>query len=281
MDARLPALSLGPVDLVVADLARSAPYYRDAIGLQLLSETDGRAELGVADAPLVRLVEEPGAAPARGEAGLFHLALLVPERADLARWARHAAAARVPLEGASDHVVSEAVYLRDPDGHGIEIYADRPRGVWEGRVDQLMTTLALDVPDLLALADAAGPYDGLPAGTTMGHVHLQVADVPATIAWYRDVLGLDLVATYGPQAAFLSAGGYHHHIGANTWRSAGAAPAGSGTARLARAELRIPAAVLDATLVRIDAAGGAVVREDGAALVRDPSGVPLALVAAA
>lgn len=279
MDDRLPDLALGPVDLVVADLERAASFYCDVVGLRVLAAGPARAELGV-DAPLVRLVEEPDARPAGGEAGLFHLALLLPGRADLARWAQHAAGGRVPLEGASDHVVSEAVYLRDPDGHAIEIYADRPRGIWEGRVDRLMATLPLDLPDLLRLADPAEPFGGLPAGTAMGHVHLQVADVPATIAWYRDVLGLDLVATYGPQAAFLSAGGYHHHIGANTWRSAGAAPAGPGTARLARAELGVPAERLGAVVDRVRAAGGETAEADGAVLVRDPSGVPLALTAA-
>jgi len=152
MDDRVTDLHLGPVDLVVADRARSTAYYRDLIGLRVLAEDADAATLGV-DTPLVRLVEEPGARPAGGEAGLFHLALLVPDRADLARWTQHAADGRVPLEGASDHVVSEALYLRDPDGHGIEVYADRDRAIWDGRVQELMTTLPLDLPDLLALAD--------------------------------------------------------------------------------------------------------------------------------
>lgn len=278
MGDRLTDLRPGPVDLVVADRDRSTAYYRDLIGLRVLAEGADATTLGV-DAPLVRLVAEPGARPAGGEAGLFHFALLVPDRTDLARWTQYAADERVPLEGASDHVVSEALYLRDPDGHGIEIYADRDRAIWDGRVQELMTTLPLDLPDLLALADPADPYPGLPAGTRMGHIHLQVADVPAAVAWYRDVVGLDLVATYGPQAAFLSAGGYHHHVGANTWRSAGAAAAGPGTARLARAELGVPAAELGALVDRLRAAGSEAAERDGAVLVRDPSGIPLALVA--
>lgn len=278
MGDRLTDLRPGPVDLVVADRDRSTAYYRDLIGLRVLAEGADATTLGV-DAPLVRLVAEPGARPAGGEAGLFHFALLVPDRTDLARWTQYAADERVPLEGASDHVVSEALYLRDPDGHGIEIYADRDRAIWDGRVQELMTTLPLDLPDLLALADPADPYPGLPAGTRMGHIHLQVADVPAAVAWYRDVVGLDLVATYGPQAAFLSAGGYHHHVGANTWRSAGAAAAGPGTARLAQAELGVPAAELGALVDRLRAAGSEAAERDGAVLVRDPSGIPLALVA--
>jgi catechol 2,3-dioxygenase len=278
MDDHPTRVDLGPVDLVVADRARSTAYYRDAIGLRVLAEEEAAVTLG-ADAPLVRLVEEPDARPAADEAGLFHLALLVPDRADLARWTQHAADERVPLEGASDHVVSEALYLRDPDGHGIEIYADRDRAIWDGRVQDLMTTLPLDLPDLLALVDPAAPFDGLPAATRMGHIHLQVSDLPASVAWYRDVLGLDLVATYGPQAAFLSSGGYHHHVGANTWRSAGAAPAGPGTARLLRAAIGIPESQLGAVVDRVRRAGGAMDSEDDAILVRDPSGIPLALVA--
>jgi catechol 2,3-dioxygenase len=162
----------------------------------------------------------------------------------------------VPLTGASDHVVSEALYLRDPDDHGIEIYADRPREQWEGRVSERMTTLPLDVDDLLGEDD--GAFGGLPAGTVMGHVHLCVRAIPETVAFYRDELGFDLVAAVGDQAAFLSAGGYHHHVGANTWESAGAEPAPPGTARLLRATIVVPG-------------------DGGEREVRDPSGNTLVL----
>ena len=142
-------------------------------------------------------------------------------------------ATRIPLQGLSDHFVSEAIYLGDPDGHGIEIYADRPRERWEGSVAQRMTTLPLDVDDLFRELDdpATEPFDGLPAGTVMGHVHLRVAAIPETVAFYRDLLGFGLMAQLGNQAAFLSAGGYHHHLGANTWESAGAPPAARGNRR--------------------------------------------------
>ena len=221
--------SVGAVHLTVADLARSLTYYTEAIGLDLLGLGEGEASLGSGDTELLRLVEEPGARPADGYAGLFHFALLVPERRHLAGWLQHAIRDRVQLTGASDHFVSEALYLRDPDHHGIEIYADRPRRLWEGQVDRI-GTWPLDVDDLLATNTE--PAAALPAGTRMGHVHLRVADVEESIRFYRDVVGFDLMAQLGDQAAFLSAGGYHHRLGANTWESRGAQPAPTGTARL-------------------------------------------------
>jgi catechol 2,3-dioxygenase len=229
-----PRTSLGPVRLTVSDLERSVGYYRTAIGLEPLEQSAGRASLGAGGRELLGLVEEPGARSGAGYTGLYHFALLVPERPDLARWLAHAARDRVALVGLSDHFVSEALYLSDPDGHGIEIYWDRPRAHWEGQVAARLTTLPLDVQGLLAeLADPESePFDGLPAGTVMGHVHLKVAAVAETIAFYRDLLGFGLMAQLGSQAAFLGAGGYHHHIGANIWESAGAPPPPEGTAAL-------------------------------------------------
>jgi len=274
----LPAETrMGPVELTVADLDRSLDYYGEQIGLQVLGQEDGQASLGgQGGSELLKLVEEAGARPADGYAGLYHFALLVPERRDLARWLAHAARDRVQLTGLSDHYVSEAIYLRDPDHHGIEIYADRPREVWEGEVMQRMTSAPLDVESLLGeLEDPSSePFDGLPAGTTMGHVHLRVSDVPETIRFYRDVLGFDLTAALGPQAAFLSAGGYHHHIGANTWESAGAPPAPDGTATLRRATILIPDdAVREQVLERV----GDVEDSPEGPIVRDPSGNRLLL----
>jgi catechol 2,3-dioxygenase len=217
------------------------------------------------------LVEERGARPAPGHTGLFHFALLLPDRTDLARWLAHAARDRVELVGLSDHVVSEALYLSDPDGHGIEIYRDRPRAGWEGKVGEQMTTIPLDVEDLLGELDDPGrePFDGLPDGTVMGHVHLKVASIPETIAFYRDVVGFGLSAQLGAQAAFLAAGGYHHHVGANTWQSAGAPPPPAGSAALRHATIVLPdAAERDRVLARIEASGRPV--DD--ATVRDPSG---------
>jgi catechol 2,3-dioxygenase len=260
------ATHVGAVHLTVSDLARSLDYYRGSIGLQVLADGDGEASLGAGGTELLHLVEEPGARPADGYTGLFHFALLVPARADLAAWLRRAARDGVQLTGASDHYVSEALYLRDPDHHGIEIYADRPRQVWAEHPERI-GTWPLDVDDLLATSEAATIE--LPAGTTMGHVHLRVADVEAAVGFYRDRVGFDLIAQLGQEAAFLSAGGYHHHLGANTWESRGAPPAPSGTASLRRFTIVVPD----------DAEHGRVLeRLDGA--LRDPSGNAFDLVAA-
>ncbi len=274
-----PATRVGAVHLTVADLDRSVDYYRRTIGLDVLDNGGGRASLGAGGRELVGLVEEPGARPARGYTGLFHLALRVPERADLARWLAHAARDRVPLTGMSDHFVSEAVYLQDPDDHGIEIYRDRPREVWDGRVGE-MTTEPLDVEDLLGqLADpATEPFDGLPPRTDMGHVHLRVADIPAAVGFYRDVLGMELMTTYGPHAAFLAAGGYHHHIGANVWQSLGAPAPPAGVATLRHATVILPAAAeRDRVAGRIADAGQEPQATPDGLLVHDPSGNPLLL----
>src|SRR4051794_14061656 len=276
----LPAETrMGAVHLTVGDLDRSLAYYTRAIGLEVLDHTGDTAVLGAGSTVLVVLVEEPGAAPADRHTGLYHFALLVPERADLARFLAHAARERVPLVGLSDHYVSEAVYLRDPDRHGIEVYADRPRDLWEADVARRMTTMALDVDSLLSELDdpETEPFDGLPAGTVMGHVHLKVAQIPEAVAFYRDVLGFDLMAEYGTQAAFLAPGGYHHHVGANTWESAGAPPPPPGSAALRRATILLPGATeRDAALARV--AQEPEETPDGP-LVRDPSGNALVLAA--
>ena len=269
----LPAqTAMGPVHLTVADRARSLEYYGSAIGLETLAREDGTASLGAGGRELLVLVEEPGARPAPGHTGLYHFALLVPERVDLARWLAHAAREGIPLVGLSDHFVSEALYLSDPDGHGIEIYADRPREVWEGRVFERMTTLPLDVDDLLGtLGDPqSASFDGLAPGTVMGHVHFKVRAVEETVAFYGDLLGFELMAQLGRQAAFFGAGGSHHHVGANTWESAGAPPPPPGTAALRHATVVLPDRdALDTIAAR---AGGTE--------VRDPSGNLLVLEAA-
>src|SRR5947209_1830032 len=201
--AELPAgTRMGAVHLTVADLDRSLAYYEQAIGLRTHAREGGRATLGAGGEDLLVLREEPGARPADGYSGLFHFALLVPERADLARWLAHAARDRVPMSGMSDHWVSEALYLRDPDHHGIEIYADRPRELWEGQVGERLTTLPLDVEDLLGMLDdpASEPFDGLADGTVMGHVHLSVSAVEPANAFYRDRLGFGVMAQLGDQA---------------------------------------------------------------------------------
>jgi len=283
--AQLPSdTRMGAVHLTVADLERSVGWYEATLGLHLHGRADGAARLGTAADVLLVLHEEPGARPAPGHTGLYHFALLVPERADLARWLVHAARERVPLAGLSDHFVSEAIYLSDPDGHGIEVYWDRPREVWEGQVAARMTTLRLDTGSLLSELGGdpmTASFHALPDGTAMGHVHLRVADVPRTVAFYRDVLGFGLMAALGGQAAFLGAGGYHHHVGANTWESAGAGPAPAGTATLAQMTITLgDADALEAATERLDRAGHErTVGDDGVRVV-DPSGNPVLLAVA-
>jgi catechol 2,3-dioxygenase len=276
-----PETRMGPVELSVADLERSLDYWQRTVGLRLLERENGTASLGT-DTELVSLTEEPGAQPDLGHTGLFHVALLVPDRPSLARWLAHAAREGMELTGLSDHAVSEAIYMRDPDFHGIEIYADRPRALWEGEVGRLMTTLPIDVDDLLGELDdpASEPFEGLPDGTGVGHVHLRVADIPAAVDFYNRVLGFDVMAQAGPAAAFLSAGGYHHHVGANTWESRGAPPAPPGSATLRHATIVVPdAAELDRVAGRVANEGQEPEQREGAVLVRDPSQNGLLLTA--
>jgi catechol 2,3-dioxygenase len=279
----LPAdTRLGPVQLSVADLERSIAYYGEAIGLHPVSNGSQAITLGAGDRPLLELVEQPGAAPSDGYTGLYHLALLVPERRDLAAWLAHAARDNVSLTGLSDHYVSEAIYLRDPDRHGIEIYCDRPRSIWEGQVGQRMTTQPLDVEGLLAELDdpSSTPFHGLAFGTVMGHVHLKVADIPATVAFYRDLVGFGLMAQLGGQAAFLAAGGYHHHLGANTWESAGAQPPPAGLAALQHYTVVLPGQpARDALAARLEQAVAPVAQGSDGPIVTDPSGNRLLLAA--
>jgi catechol 2,3-dioxygenase len=274
---------MGAVRLTVADLERSLGYYGSAFGLVVVRRFDGGVALGAPGGAreLLVLEEVPGAVPADGYPGLYHFALLVPERVDLARFLAHVARERVPLVGLSDHTVSEAIYLQDPDHHGIEIYWDRPRAGWDGQVAARMGTSALDVDGLLGeLPDPARePFAGLAGGTVMGHVHLRVVDVAATIAFYRDVLGFEVMAQFGAQAAFLAAGGYHHHLGTNTWETRRRDPAPAGTAALQEVTIVLPDAIERARVVeQLDGMGEEAV--DGALTVRDPSGIALRFVVA-
>ena len=278
-----PATRMGAVHLTVADLGSSVAYYTQSIGLTVKSESPGTVVLGSAGADLLSLVEVPDARPADGHSGLYHFALLVPERADLARWLAHAARDKVQLTGLSDHFVSEAIYLNDPDRHGIEIYWDRPRTTWEGQVAERLTSTALDVTGLLGeLPDpTAAEFGGLPDGTTMGHVHLRVADVTAAVAFYRDVLGFGLMAEMGQSAAFLSAGGYHHHLGANIWESRGAGQGPAGSAKLTQVTVVLPdEAARNRAAARVADSGQEPRITSAGVLVTDPSGNPVALVSA-
>ena len=218
MNARLPDdLRFGGMALAVADLARSIDYYRRRFGMEMLEQENQRAALGAGGRRLLELEERPGAKRDPDAADLFHFALRVPSRPALARQLARLLATDTRLTGASDHSVSEALYLRDPDGHGIEIYRDRPRATWyrNGRVH--MGTTALDLDDLLKEAPAsAGDQDGLDPDTVIGHVHLETCDLDRSKDFYVDRLGFAVTAER-PGASFMSKGGYHHHVAVNTW----------------------------------------------------------------
>jgi catechol 2,3-dioxygenase len=268
----------------VADLERSLAFYGESLGLELRERGGERASLGAGSTELVVLYEEPGARPVRGHTGLYHFALLLPDRTDLARWLAHAGRAGVALTGASDHLVSEAIYLSDPDGHGIEIYRDRPRADWPRDGDGVrLATLPLDVEGLLGALDGGErDFERLPPGSTMGHVHLHVADIDETEAFYRDVLGFEVMARYGGEATFFSAGGYHHRVGANVWAGRGAAPPPPGSAALRHATIVLPdAAERDRVAGRVTDAGGDPEPVDGGLMVSEPAGNHLLLAARA
>ena len=227
----------------MSDLDRSVDYWENAIGLQVNSRENGAARLGVPGRDLVVLQEQPGARPGRGtNTGLFHLALLLPERAWLAGWLEHAARNGVHLTGASDHFVSEALYLRDPEGNGIEIYRDRPRSEWEYEPsgELRMGTVALDLDSVMAELPG-GDDPGMPEGTVIGHVHLHVGDLGPAEEFYAGRLELDVMVRSYPGALFLSRDGYHHHLGLNTWQGVGAPPPPPGSRGLEDFELLLPA----------------------------------------
>lgn len=268
---------LASVRVGVGDLERSLAWYDRWFGLAAHA-LDEHGVLGLAPVGgrvILELVERPGVQPFGGRhTGLYHFALRVPERVDLARWLAYAAQQQLPLVGAADHFVSEAIYLTDPDGHGIEIYWDRPRSTWEGQV-HLMTTASLDINDLFSELETLAISSGsarVPPETVMGHVHLQVADVDSTVAFLRDVVGFELMARLGRQAAFLATGGYHHDIGANTWSSRGAPPAPDTMAHLERVTFAVPnQAALDGLRERAGGAGLACGDERHEIVLSDPS----------
>jgi catechol 2,3-dioxygenase len=274
-----PALSIRAVELAVGDLPRSSEFYSSVLGLPLISSDEHTALLGANPKhPALVLSSIPTAthAPARST-GLFHVAWLHPSRASLAETVRRIAGARWRFDGAADHGVSEALYLSDPDGLGIEIYVDRPREQWQRPASGSgveMFTLPLDVDDLLAQAEGE-PSPEMAPGTSIGHVHLKVADVPRADAFYRDALGFQEQA-HLPSAAFVSAGGYHHHVGLNSWESRGAAPAPDDAPGLRRVEFQLSGADAVDALERSvkDALPGTAVshEQDGSLSVHDPDG---------
>jgi catechol 2,3-dioxygenase len=275
-----PRTTIGIVHLRVRDLDRVVAFYEESLGLVAKRRDRGSALLGSAEHDLVALEAKPDARPAHGSTGLYHFAILVPSRADLGASLRRLIASREKLHGASDHGVSEALYLSDPEGNGIEIYRDRPKAEWP-RVggDIAMTSDPVDLGSLGAEAGASA-QPRVAAGTVIGHVHLKVSDVADAERFYLEVLGFERVARYD-SASFLSAGGYHHHIGINSWESRGAAPAPPGSAGLRHFEIRLPdEPARAAVLARARAAGCEIENEGGSALLSDPSANRVALVVA-
>jgi catechol 2,3-dioxygenase len=277
------ATAIGTVHLTVARLEDTRSFYERVIGLRSEEQPDGSVLLGGAAGwpPLLSLVGDSAASPRNPrQTGLYHFAILLPTRRDLAIALVRLAQAGWPLDGASDHLVSEALYLTDPEGNGIEIYADRDRTEWRRAPDgQLeMATLPLDLDSLLAELNDAPPDPTadaqMPAGTRIGHVHLQVAELDQIEQFYAGVLGFDVMVKLGGTALFVSAGGYHHHLGLNTWQSRGGSTPAAGGVGLRAYEIRVgDADALAALLARARAAGIATESAgDGATLVRDPSG---------
>ena len=280
---QLPAtVRLGPVTLQVADLGRSLTFYGDLLGLEVHAKEAATVSLGAADGvPLITLREHPGARPVprRGRLGLFHLALLLPTRADLGSLLRHLGASGVPL-GMADHLFSEALYLTDPDGLGLELYADRPRDAWQRVGGELVSdTLPLDIKGLLGAAGDE-PYRGIPAGTTVGHVHFHVGNLAEAASFYEQGLGFEPTITSFPGARFVSAGGYHHHVGFNIW-AAGVPVAEVDDARLLEWRLELPSKTdLDSVTARLSAAGYTVDTPDEEAVAVDPWHITVRLTVA-
>ena len=277
------ATTMGPVYLTVSDLERTIDYWTSQIGLEVIERgAGGQASLGTDGRVLVAFREVPGAQPAPRSTGLSHVALAAAGARGPGALADAPIRDQVALSGASDHYVSEALYLRDPDHHGIEIYADRPRELWDGHVERHWAPTPLDVENLLGVLDdpATADWEAMPAGTIVGHTHLQVASIPDTLAFYRDLLEFGEMITFPGQATFLSAGGYHHHLGGNTWNSLGAGPAPEGAAALERATIVLPdAAERDRLVAKVaDARQEPEDRADGVQ-VRDPSGNAIVLTA--
>jgi catechol 2,3-dioxygenase len=282
---RLPETTrLGGVRLQVADLARSLAYYEGVLGLRVQAREASSAQLGAAgsDQALVTLEARAGARPmrARGRLGLYHFAILLPDRATLGRFVRHLGEQGVRA-GAGDHLVSEAFYLQDPDGLGIEVYADRPRSTWRRSGWQLK--MATDPVNVAALLRDAGdaPWSGMPAGTTIGHVHLHVGDLARADAFYAEGLGFDRMVTRYPGALFLGAGGYHHHLGTNTWAGPGAALPTDDDARLLEWTVELPTAdEVSHAADSLTRGGHTVLRGGEDALAADPWGTRVRLRAA-
>ena len=269
----LPAtLTLGAVHLTVADLDRSVAWYQRSLGLRV----HGDGELGDGERTVLVLHEDPAARPAGRHAGLYHYALLYPSREELARAAVRLSVTQTPIDGASDHRTHEAIYLSDPDGNGIELAADRPKDQWPADLGYAGGPAALDFRDLLLTVAGEPPRPQVGPGLRMGHLHLHVGDIDEALAFYRDVLGFEVKANLGT-AAFVSAGGYHHHLGFNVWRGRGVGPAPEHTVGLVHWTVVLPTTE-DVEAVRARVTGAEEI--EGGFIARDPWRNAVAFIAA-
>lgn len=269
-------LQMGIVTLSAAHIDKTAAFYERILGLKELESYAAGRTLGAGDRGLVRLVDAPMAKSNNRGPGLYHFAIRVPDRFSLARVLYQLAERNYPLQGAADHGVSEAIYLADPEGNGIEIYRDRDRSEWpkdeNGQVDMFTDELNLEHL-LFELKGKLDPWVGMDSRTDMGHIHLQVNNLEAAKEYYTKILGLDLQAAYGDQAAFLSADGYHHHVGINTWRSLNAEPAPADSAGLAYYQIIFHSKENREAIKERTLAAGLSFTETGEGyLVSDPSG---------
>lgn len=275
VDAETPAapvsrLSMGRVALTVHDIAAVGAFYEKAVGLRRLRRDGETAVYGAGESPLLELRRDKAARRrSHREAGLFHTAFVLPTRGDLARWLRHAAETRAPIVGMSDHAVSEAIYLADPEGNGVEVYADRPSEAWSWRNGQVeMSTTPLNFGDLLANAGETS-WNGAPDGSTVGHVHLQVGAIVPAESFYGGVLGFGVTARY-PGGTFFAADGYHHHLATNIWNSRGAGQREYPSTGLAEVEIRIDKAHADAVRERAHQAAYSIEQDASRIVLHDP-----------
>ncbi len=276
-------LRIGAVGMIVRDLGLLTTYYRDLLGLTVIERSANSVRLGTAGVALLELAQKADALPddAR-EAGLYHTAFLMPTRADLARWILHAGKCRAPITGASDHDVSEAIYLDDPEGNGVEVYSDRPHERWRRDGELIFQkTDPLDIDAIVREIDpATASYPGAPEGLRVGHIHLRVGNVAKAEEFYLGTLGL-AVTRRRTGATFMSTGGYHHHIAANVWHSDGAGARNEKRAGLAWFEIETAdAATLDALAKRLSAAGAPVSAIPGGIAADDPWGTHIRFTAA-
>lgn len=269
----LTGVRLGAVHLTVTRLERALDFYRAVLGLRVHRRDDGSVALGAGGDDLLVLHEQTDARPPGRHAGLYHYALLFSSREELARAAARLGVTRTPIQGASDHITHEAIYLADPDGNGIELAADRPRDAWpDFSVVYGAGPQRLDLDGLLETIAGEAPHEDADGGLRMGHVHLHGASTDAALGFYRDAIGFELMADLSPQAVFLAADGYHHHVAVNTWRGVGVGPQPPDTVGLRHWTVRLEEPDAVAAVRERARAAGAPVTEllDGTVAVRDP-----------